>query len=412
MGMRHRPDGRWEFRATVDGRRVSLYAPTRGELAQLVADEKARGGGEILPSNPITVAQHAEQWLKSSVLPNRKRTTYAQYETMICRYIIPTIGHIRLTELRSHHIDQMYADLRAGNIDEPIIRFPLTTKPVGQVGKTNNRGKVKSQASHVGKATMQRVHLVLRRLLDTAADRRIIPWSPLKGITPPTHKNSEMRVLDTAQLRRLIAAAKGDRYEALYLLAAISGLRQGEVFALRWDDINFKKRTVRIERSLQDVNGTLAVVSPKTLTSSRTIDVDERTIQALLARLDASVLEDHSSPFVFTTASGGFMRKANFRSREFHAMLRRASTEDDVIMIRFHDLRHTAATTMLSAGVPVKVVSERLGHASVRFTLDRYAHVLPGMGREAADQVQAYIDGDDGVTNGVKLTKEGAPPQL
>ncbi|MGC8486131.1 MAG: tyrosine-type recombinase/integrase [Candidatus Baltobacteraceae bacterium] len=357
-GIRKRPNGQWEFRARVDGRRISIYAATRSALLKKVADQRARGGGELRPRNPITIDQLFEPWLES-VEETRKRTTHAQYDTMYRLYIQPAIGSKRIESLDAQDIEHLYRSLKAKG---------------------------------VGAATIQRVHLVLSRALRVALRKQILFTDLMAGVEPPVHKAAKMRTLDRAETERFLAAISGDRYEALYLLAAIGGMRQGELFALRWSDIDFRRRVVEISQSLQDVDGHLEVVDPKTKTSARSLDFGPRIATALKSRQKAWKSEGHQSPYVFTTPTGEFLRKSNFIRREFAAVLERAGLP----RIRFHDLRHTAATMMLMAEIHPKVVAERLGHASVRTTLDRYSHVVKGMGQGASEALEAFVFGPPG----------------
>jgi integrase len=220
-----------------------------------------------------------------------------------------------------------------------------------------------------------------------------------------------MRCLTPQEAGKLLTAARGDRLEALYIMAVRTGMRQGELFGLRWDDIDFRNRRVSVRRSLQEASGKMSVVEPKTSSGRRVIDLDDETVAALVRRRELSWMEaaqrsrrnedprlvrqrksartmDVECPWVFAGYDGKLPRRSNVRRRSFEPLLERAKLG----RLRFHDLRHTAATLMLAAGVHPKIVSDRLGHASVTITLDRYSHVLPGMGRDAADRTAAFLE--------------------
>ncbi len=368
-GARKRPDGLWEYRERVNGNRISIYAATESELRKKLADERARGDGELRPRNPITVGQCFDEWL-ALVEKNRKRTTYALYETMYRLYIKPALATKKLDKIDSTDIEHLYRSL-------------------------DDKG--------VGTATIRRVHLVLQRALGIALRKRTITVDPLSGVEPPRHITAKMQTLDREQIDRLITAIKGDRYEALYLLAAVGGMRQGELFALRWSAIDFCRGILTIEQSLQDVNGKLSIETPKTKTSIRSLDFGLGIARALKRRQKDWLSEGHDSPYVFTTPTGEFLRKSNFIRRDFAAVIKKAKLP----AIRFHDLRHTAATMMLMAEIHPKVAAERLGHASVRTTLDRYSHVVKGMGRDASDTLEAFIFKAGGGKNGGSNSKRG-----
>ena len=195
--------------------------------------------------------------------------------------------------------------------------------------------------------------------------------------------------------RRFLEAARGDRFEALYVLAITAGLRQGELLALRWRDVDLAGRTVRVTGSLQNLPGDgLTIVEPKTAGSRRNVSMGATATEAL-RRHRAGQAEERLSlgdawddhDLVFPNATGKPMNPSNLLIRSYRILLERAG----VPRIRFHDLRHTAATLMLGRGVHPKIVSEMLGHSTVTITLDLYSHVTPAIAREAAGVVADRI---------------------
>lgn len=213
-------------------------------------------------------------------------------------------------------------------------------------------------------------------------------------VTPPRMPHHEMRSLAPDQARACLAAAAGDQLEALYLLAVTTGMRQGELLGLRWRDLDLEAGSVRVQTSLQRTPDGFELAEPKTARSRRQIVLGEAARAALRRRrlqqeLDRRVAGDawtNHEGLVFTNAMGenalGVLRTS------FPALLARAGVRP----VRFHDLRHSAATLLLSHGVHPKIVSEMLGHSTIAITLDLYSHVTPTMQREAAavmDQVLA-----------------------
>ena len=191
-----------------------------------------------------------------------------------------------------------------------------------------------------------------------------------EAVDPPRVPKKEITPLSPVQARVFLEAARADRLEALYVLAVHTGMRQGELFNLRWDDVD-------LERGVLRVKGT------KTARSRRTVKLSETAIEALTGHLTRQLEEIdrvgslwRENGLVFATGIGTPLNRHNVTQRSFKPLLERAGLPQ----IRFHDLRHTCATILLSRGVHAKFVQELLGHATIAITLDTYSHVLPGMG--------------------------------
>jgi integrase len=196
-----------------------------------------------------------------------------------------------------------------------------------------------------------------------------------------------MQALAPDQVIRLLAAAKDDRLEALYVLAVTTGLRQGELLGLQWEDVDFPGAALHVRHTLHELNGRLWIGEPKTKRACRQVDLPAIAVVALRGHRERMLIEDRSDGLVFCDTQGGPLRKSNLLRRSFLPLLKRAGLP----AIRFHDLRHTAATLLLAQGVHPKIVQERLGHSNIALTLDTYSHVLPGMGREAASKLDALL---------------------
>jgi integrase len=205
-----------------------------------------------------------------------------------------------------------------------------------------------------------------------------------------------MTALTPEQVSVLLAAAQGDRLEALYVVAVTTGMRQGELLALRWSDVDLGVRTVRVRATLMETKSGFEFAEPKSARSRRQISLT-LTASAARRRHRAGQLKqrmrlgpswtDHD--LVFASEVGGPLDGSNILRRSFHPLLRRAGLP----RVRFHDLRHSAATLMLSRGVPLKIVSEILGHSQISITADTYMHVTPGMQREATAALDAVLGG-------------------
>ena len=191
-----------------------------------------------------------------------------------------------------------------------------------------------------------------------------------------------------------MASEAGDRLEALYVLALNTGMRQGELLALKWDDVDLERGVLRVRRTLTREGGSYAFGEPKTKKSRRTIRLTTGAVQLLRDHLSRQLEEMERigslyqpGGLIFATEAGTIINPSNLRNRSFKPLLRRAGLRQ----VRFHDLRHTCATLLLSKNINPKVVSEMLGHASVRITLDTYSHLMPDMQETAANALQEAL---------------------
>ena len=223
----------------------------------------------------------------------------------------------------------------------------------------------------------------------------IVPRNVCKATTPPKPDSEEIRPLDAEQARRLLRTAGGERFEALYVLAVTAGLRIGELLALRWQDVDLEAGgpTLRVRRTKSTAKSGPGFTTPKN-GKGRFISLTQRAVEALKAHRAAQNVERlkagslwQDNGLVFCTYGGRPLDSHNVSRTSFKPLLERAGLPN----IRFHDLRHTCATLLLSRGHHPKLVQELLGHASVALTLDRYSHVMPGMGEQTAAAMEAAL---------------------
>jgi len=211
-------------------------------------------------------------------------------------------------------------------------------------------------------------------------------------VDPPRMRYHEMATLTEEQARTFLDAAVGDRLEALYRLALTTGMRQGELLALKWRDIDLDGASLQVRATLQNTGGEYRIIEPKTQSSRRRIALPVTAVEALRSHLTRQSEERRragkaweDNDLVFPNTVGRPLDGLNLMKYWFLPLLKRA----DLPRIRFHDLRHTAATLLLGQGINVKVISEMLGHADVSITLRVYAHVMPHMQQQAADAMDA-----------------------
>jgi integrase len=245
--------------------------------------------------------------------------------------------------------------------------------------------------------TVRHVHAVLHNALERATKRGRVARNVAQLVDPPAVPRSEKRVLNEDEAQRFLAAIRGDRFEALYLLAISTGMREGELLGLRWQDLDLERGAIQVRQTVAFVKGGGYVFGePKTaksrrnviLTAVATAELRRHRMRQAESRLAVGAAWQDLD-LVFTNEVGGPVDGSNVLQRHFYPLLARAGLP----RIRFHDLRHTCATLLLGRGVHPKVVSEMLGHSTVAITMDTYSHVLPTMQREAAAALDAALGG-------------------
>ncbi|WP_273000758.1 tyrosine-type recombinase/integrase [Hydrogenibacillus schlegelii] len=366
-----RKDGRWCAQVSVGvdpttGRikRRTVYGRTRQEVAEtlvrLIAD--AQDGLLVDPSRE-TLAAYLKRWMETVQKQRVRPQTYEDYVKIIRRHIAPTLGNIRIDKLQPAHIQTLYAQ----KLDE---------------GLSPN--------------TVRIIHAILRRALAQAVKWGQIPRNPADAVERPRIARRETPALTPEQVRAFLAAAREDRLYALYVLAITTGMRQGELLGLRWEDVDLEEGRLYVRRQMIWRRNTEPHLSePKTAKGRRPVELPPMAADALRQhrkqqveeRLLAGPAWQDRWGLVFTTSIGTPINPSNLRSRSFRKVLQRAGLPP----IRFHDLRHTHATMLLAAGVHPKLVQERLGHSTVAITLDVYSHATPAMHRQVADTVEQLL---------------------
>ncbi len=367
----------WVVHATwrESGRRRQLKRAFRtkrdaqAELTRFLAAHQS--GGFVTPSR-TTLAEFVPPWLDALANQGRKQSTLKGYRSVLTNHALPRLGSTPLQELRAADLDAMYAELLRS-------------------GRRDGGGLSMSSVHHL--------HAVLNKLLNDAertgvVTRNVARLASAPSLTAARARAPEMTVWTPGELSRFLESIDGNRNAAMFRLLALTGMRRGELIALRWSDLDLSGGTMTVNQASTVVDRVEVVSLPKTRRSRRVVDLDPVTVETL-QRHRSRQREQHLALGVTATASDRVFTGdlgEPLRPNSVGQAFRRLVVSADVPVIRLHDLRHTHASHLLRAGVNVKVVSDRLGHASVSFTLDTYGHVMPGQQAEAAAAAAALLD--------------------
>lgn len=363
-GARVRTDGTWEWRITLDdGRRLSAYGKTRGEAKEkCLAKAKQAAAGIDTKAAKQTLGSYLELWLADVVKPQLAPKTYASYRDTVRKHITPTLGRIELGKLTPAQVQALL--------------------------------RLKEREGALSPRSVAYIRTVLRVALNRALKWGYVDRNVAALTDPPRQERTERTPLTPEQARAFLHEAEGDRFEALYLITALLGLRLGEGLGLRWQDIDLDSATLRVRQAVQRVDGHLIIKEPKTSKSRRTLTLPSVAVENLRRHRDRQAFEAgsariwHEQGLVFTNSIGGPLEPSNVL-KHYKATLRAAGLPEQ----RFHDLRHYAATFMLAQGVPMRVVMDILGHSQMATTADLYAHVMPAAYRDVADLLDRAFSG-------------------
>ena len=361
-----RKDGRWAATLSLGyaggkRRRKTLYGRTQREVQEkLRAAQRAQQDGLPVDHKRQTVRQFLSAWLAENVKPTRRTSTYASYESLVRVHILPSIGDISLTKLGPQHLQAMLNAKLAAGLSRRTVRY---------------------------------LYSIMHMALAQAERWGAVPRNVARLVDPPSQQSREVQPLEAEEARQFLEAVRGDRLAALWTVALAVGLRRGEALALRWEDIDFKRRTLSVRQSLQRIDGRLQSVSPKTPRSVRTIALPDALVEALQAHRTRQLEERlgagpqwQDSGLVFTTAIGTPLDGRNVTRR-----LQRLLEEAGLPRQTFHALRHGCASLLLAQGVSPRVVMQTLGHTQSATTMEVYQHVSAALEREAADRMDAFL---------------------
>ena len=356
-------DGKYVASITLPGgKRKVFYGKTRVEAnSKLQAAQRNVQDGFPLPPQRLVIGKYMERWLEESAKPTLRPETYRSYTSMVRLHITPELGRRPLARLTAQDI-------------QVLLNQKLD--------------------SGLSPRTVQYIHAILRRALGQAERWGMIPRNTARLVSPPRVPKANIQPLSPVEAKKLLAAVRGHRLEALYTVALAVGLRQGEALGLRWTDLNLEAGTLTVKVSLQKYEGEFVLAEVKTEKSRRTMRLPEICATALRTHQVRQRTErerigaawGNSWDLVFTEEDGSPLSRFAVSMR-FKRLLKR----EGISKHRFHDLRHTAATLLLAQGVPLRVLQELLGHSQLATTADIYTHVLPVLMADAAAKMDKAL---------------------
>jgi integrase len=342
-------DGRWVGATYADtntgGRkRVVVYGQTRAEARKKLGElQRELDAGTLVSVENWTVKAYLEHWLESVVKPNRAPKTYQGYELVVRLHIGPRIGNRKLRTLTVRDVRLWCQHLAAAGMQRRGVQF---------------------------------AHAVLRAGLQNAMRDELLTRNVAKLVQIPAPEYVVGQGLKPDEARKLLAASRSERLHALYVLALYLGLRRGELLGLQWEHVDLDAETLHVAQSLQRVGGRLQLKAPKTRKSRRTVPLPPPVVEALKAHRIAQGKERLAAGpdwqdrgMVFASAVGTPMEPDNLRRSWYR--VRKVLPEP---LPRFHDLRHTCVTLLLTEGVAPHIVQEIVGHSAIDVTMTIYAH--------------------------------------
>lgn len=353
-----RKDGRYQAAITLDNhKRKYFYGKTRKEvqdkLNRALYEQKQ---GTLVTGPHQTLKAHLERWLEQVCKLTMRPNTYKSYRSAIHHHLIPALGHIKLQKLTIGDLQAFYAEKRKN------------LKP----------------------GSLAIINAALSDALEDALKQGMVARNVAKLVDLPHAERYEGQILTVEQAHKLLVAARGSNLDALLLVALTTGMRRGELAALRWNDVDLERGILQVRHNLTWVHGMGYVEGePKSKAGRRKIGLTDVVITALkehkVRQEQASIKmgdrwREHG--LIFSNIYGGYLNPGRIWYL-FKKLLKAARLPD----VRFHDLRHGAATVLLAAKVDLKVVSELLGHSSVAVTADIYGHVLPEMQQEVVKKM-------------------------
>lgn len=375
----------------VNGRQVWKSFPTRDEAELYVARSKlALRQGTFTQPSRIRFENFAGEWLRDYAKGNVRQRTLETYESALRNHLIPHFGELYLTQITRKAIDAFVADWRAGG---PAYQERVRIARDREVQLARDEQRTPRHV-RLGRAagTISNALTPFCEMLGHAVQWDYLSANPAAGVRRPRVEYREMQILDTDQIRTLLNGVDKNgepfiqtEWRTLLLCAVTTGIRLGELLALRWGDVDWQSRRLWVRRSITR-KGTFQ--DPKTRGAVRAIAITPTLAIALREHRMASAFKGDGA-LIFCTGKGTPLDGVNLVRRFFKPALRRANLPN----VRFHDLRHSFASLLIAQGEHPKLISEQLGHASVKTTMDRYGHLMDQSYGDASERLDAALFG-------------------
>jgi integrase len=331
----------------------------------LTAKLREKDLGVFIEPASIALNEYLDKWLEEIAKPRLRESTFTSYKAILENYVKSKLGAKRLSDIQAYEVQKLYNDLKKQGLSSRTVRY---------------------------------THVVFSSAMKQAIKWKMIMQNPCELCELPRLEKNEMKHLSQEETSKFLQAAKESKHFVLFLLVIESGMRPEEYLGLQWKDIDFEQKALSVRRAIvwKRKGGGFTFTEPKTKKSRRSIPISNSVINALKTHRRKQLEErlklgaDYQNlDLVFTSEVGTPIQPKNLIDRHFKPLLIKA----EVPNIRLYDLRHTTATLLLSSGENPKVVSERLGHASIVLTLDTYSHVLPTMQQGATDKLEKMMFG-------------------
>ena len=313
--------------------------------------------GNFVERSGLTVGQYLERWLRDYAESHVSKRTFDGYKGNLDRYLLPNLGNISIEKLTPRHVLDMESKLlRSGGTDGR----PLSPRTVVQV------------------------HRVLSKALNDAVKLGIVGRNVVAAVEPPRATKYEAKTLGWDEVHAFLVLINNPLHQTLFLLDIQTGLRRSELLGLQWRDLDLSRGTLSLQRALIKLpSGGMELTVPKN-GLGRLVELPQGSIDSLKAHRERSHEASGNGNFVFCHSNGSPL-DPDLVSKWFRRIAKKAGMEG----LRLHDLRHTHASMMLSKGIHLKIVSERLGHSSIGITGDLYSHVLPSVQGEAVRRFES-----------------------
>jgi integrase len=351
--------GKWHVQLSIQGRRISHTARTRNEIITWIRKTNEQiEQGLTYQAAKITIGEYLKNWIASeegSIRP----TTHKYYQAVCENRLIPRFGSVPIKDLTADHIQFAYDNWKREGVSTHVIN---------------------------------KAHSILHHALQRAEKTGLIIRNVANFVRPPKAPQKEMKCWSELEANQFLTTAKSDRLYALFYLALVTGMRQMELLGLQWKDLDRARGIIHVRRQLLRSGGKFTEL--KTRAAKRSIELGSGTLELLQEHYQGQIQERNiagdrwqENDLIFTSTIGTPLNFKNMIERHYKPILKSANVPE----IRFHDLRHTAASLMLSKGISIFIVSKIIGHARPSITSDIYGHLIPGAMSGIGDMMDEMI---------------------